>query len=1038
METAQGFIDAIEQSLIRGQLGEMRRYIRRAERFALSDLQIHTLRAQAIRLSLLTGQYSQADVIRRAQKSDDVSPDSEALRQALFSVADWAEPPSSLPEASFYSHVSALSDESAALPEIPLAALGQWGHFLEVQPSMLLGIAAEPFPIGICERLGERLLPPAAEAALAELWHFHHPGGYPRAFLLEEPALEVSFLPVRIYLAVLDSLKSGDIPAVRAALDDLFEADGLWLWQRMLGFLSHYGTPEQVRRSPLRLRMALRSWGEILPAELAATVNDYNTLTAAFIETVIASLPEETVSQETGSLRTELAKVRARIEIHGRTTPVGVWASAPGACLLERRLLADTLESDLPESLRMYLASPVLASSHTFLHALRVANPERVVTLWLTLSGPQQKDPAAITAVQEALPQVELAETVSSCVAALLSYGCTHAEVLRMLTPAAQIAVFLKSPGPDNLPIMLTLPEGAWRENWLAVAEAGVSVLEGFSSETAVLYSSAFWGRLSSTTELPEPDTPLDAAKLVGLAEASSKIKDAVVRGQVLDWIIPRLCLQGETQVGLRLARQSTLTGESSALLWLMTGDKACGAPDTWGEPLGQWGEAAWAWHCLLRLTPAHLPETSSVRGLAPDLAAAFDALSAWSESCISRAELVPFPEAALVKEMATTWRFPLGLRSWRMLTPAAGILTTITSGHVPSQEAPLIALARVGAHGPDVSSMQVILGALLGDEERWGAGLAILAFLETDFPLLAEPVIEGLDDLLTPELLLSLHASLSPVQRESWASTLKRIGLARLSPAGKALLKLDLANVSAKSFREASLSVTGKDLLIEDIWHKMEEFLDSRSFCAWSLPQWEIVQDWRVKIKPQQKEIEKRVLEAVAPSLRERLTPLFFDPLRPALIDGSNMVRDAAVTSRLSDPFDFLESLCACLAASGRYPVLAYVDTDEYRRYDLQVKEHLNSLLREGRIESHSGYRGDERTSDYRILREITRHDWQYSAMIVTNDDYAKDPRDGGWGDKFSWLNRYQFKDLQALMKPSPSGGWIIVMPDGKKELTF
>ena len=1034
MQTAQDFVDIIEQSLIRGQLCEMRRYIRHAARLSLSDLQTHTLQSQAIRLSLLTGQYSQADAIRRAQMLDDAGLDTETLRRALFSAADWDEPPFSPPEASFYDLISALVNKSASVPEISLAALGQWGHFLRAQPSALREIAAEPFPAGLCESLGERLLPPAAEAALAELWHFHHIGGYPRASLLDEPALEASFLPVRIYLVILNSLKSGDIPAVRVALDDLIEADGLWLWQRMLGFLSHYGTPEQIRRSPLRLRMALRSWEGILPAELAAAINDYSALTAAFIDTVVTSLPAEKDLHEAEPLRTELALFRARTEIHG-SPPTGAWASAPGACLLECRLLADTLASDLPESLRAYLASPVLASSHTFLRVVQSADPERVAACWLMLSDPQRKDPAAITAVQEALPRVKLATTISSCVTALLSYGHTRAEIMCVLKPEAQIAVFLDLPGPENLQIILMLPEGAWRENWLAVAEAGVAVLKRGPHKTVARYRPAFWERLSSLTELPGLDTRLDTARLEELAEAFSDIKDGEVRGRLLEWVIPRLCLHGEIQAGLRLARQTVLPlSESSALLWLMTGDKACGAPNTWGTPPGPWGEVAQAWYGLLRLAPAHLPETNPVRGLAPDLTTAFDALSAWSEACLARAELMPFSEAALVEAMAVTWRFLPGLHSWQMLTPAAHVLTTV----VPGQEMPLVALARVGAHGPDVSSMQMILGALLGDEKRWGAGLALLAFLEANFSLLAEPVIEGLDDLLTPELLLSLHASLSLVQRKSWAGTLKHLGLARLSPAGKALLKLDLANVSDKSFREASLSVTAKDLLNEDIWRKMEEFLDSRSFCAWSLPQWEIVQDWRVKIKPQQKEIEKRVLGAVAPSLRERLMPLFFDPLRPALIDGTNMVRDDSVTSRLSDPFDFLESLCACLAASGRYPVLAYVDTDEYRRYDLQVKEHLNSLLREGRIESHSGYRGDERTSDYRILREITRHDWQYSAMIVTNDGYAKAPCDGGWGDKFSWLSQYQFKDLQALMKPSPSGGWIITMPDGKKELTF
>jgi hypothetical protein len=1042
----QNYLTNAKDCLAAGRMSEMRLWLRRAETSASLEEESNEVRILALRCCLATGQYELGQrLLAEAEGQEILSSSVGPLRKALFSAAGWGPLPAEAP-ADMFALVVDLVHGQALDPERILTELGAWSRLVPSHPLWLERLAARPFPAEAWAGLGQRVLPPNAEAALAELWYgAGGQGEYPRRALLEENEAEGGFSFLPAFCDLLQALSQENIHAALAASDRLFSVaeEGRWLWLRTLDLLRHFGEPETFTRTLLRLRNARRVLqSSFSSSSECAPLEEYSALVHSFTQTIVRCSPIGFTSSSADEGTSSPAdKSQALEELFPLTASVASppWFAAPSACLMVNRLL----ESFQAKSLPLPSAFPDLLPLHEFVRSA-LHTEASAAAQWLALSPSWQMEKAYAALLLKALPSAP-EEVALACVPILRNQGMTLGFVLPSLPPGARATVFAREPEPSGLVTIASLPEETLWGMWPALTEA-VWTLGGQklkSSERAA--QEKILRRLTPFLEKPTPG-PLPDETLVSLAEwagvrpAASKAEENLLcrlGEQLADaqkWDAAARVLEQAGEAG------ASLRGEVTARQWLATGQTAAYQPDLWHSP-GPWCEMALAWQDLLGLRPATLSETNPLRTEQADLALAWDALVAWRDDCLASDEIKPFTQVVLFDRITEHWQFLRSLRAWRLLTSSADVLPPI-AGITPGPECPLLSLLRLVRYGMDTAAMRVVLPPL-HTYEPLPASL-ILRLLEQAVKSAGKPeaVRSDLHDLLTSHMTDAIRAALPPAM----VLRLDALPLALASTEAHKLLRLDQAKETEKRIRLTLQKLEVMDFQLTPILEKMGDFVTGPHFHAWSIPQWEMIRRWRRSLEAQDEEFRNQVRGALPENHSLILSRLLFARLRPAMIDGSNVLRDKKTVQQFEWSTDCLENLWAGLSAEGFYPILTYVDRNEFfeqeSAHGLEGKRRLNELIRNGFIDDDAVIEdgpADPNTSkigDYRILCHIQRESWQESALIITNDDYSKQrrkPTDTYGPHFFSWLTKSAFGQMQAKFRYN-EGQWFLRLPNGQE----
>ena len=1022
--------------LTAGQMTETRVWLRRAEATATTDAEDQEVRIWAFRYCLLTGQYELGQqLLLDVERHEVVLPDTpEPLREALYSAAGWGPYPAES-TTDLFSLLTYLIHDQPLVPEQALIMLGAWSRLVPHHPHWLNELATKSFPQEVWEGLGERVLPANVEATLAELWYgAGGHGKYPRRVFLEQNEAEDGFAFLPAFCDLLLSLQQGDVDGALAASDRLFPNEGAWLWLRALDLVRHFGDPVTLARTPLRLRIARRTLHTSFSGSAGLIAADaYGPLVHSFTRTMsrcqLLCVPTLTPDEDGPSLA-DVGKALEKM-FPTSTPPAAPWFAASGACLTVSRFL----DSCRAQALPFAPAFADLLPLHKFVLGAALAD-RTAADLWRALPPVWQEEAEYRTLLLKALPAAP-EEVALACVPILQGQGVPMKLILPALPSGAQAAVFLGDPEPTNLIVAASLPEEVLQAKWIAMTEAAWALGSQKLKASERAAQEALVRRLTACLDRPADSPPAEKAftdltdrmmarPAASEAEALMLCRLGLRLADVENWNEADRLLERAGEAG------ATFRGEVAAQQWLKTGQAEAYKLELW-RTAGPWAEMALAWADLLDLHPARLPEVNPLRAKFSDLAAAWDALASWRDFCLASDTPEPFVATLLLDDIADRWQFLRSLRSWRLLTSSADVLPPIT-GLTMGPDRPFLALVSLSRFGTDAAALRVVLPPLLTSEPL---PLLALGLLEQSLKAAeTSELLRGeLRRLLTPGVTDSFGAAFSPVQPTRLKALMCALPLALASPEVRTLLRLNQAKADEKQIRLALQKVQVPDLTLDGVWAQMGEFLTGPHFCPWSLPQWELIREWREHVASQGADFKPHVLGKAAKSHQRLLSRLLFEPLHPALLDASNILRDDDVSSRFESPLDCLLQLWTALADRGNYPVLTCADSTEYRyqedKHGPEAKRRLNELIREGLIDCRAGYVGDERTADYRLLRRVQREFWQESTLLVTNDHYSKPPERGGWGHVFPWLTDATLRRMQATFRPE-DGQWLLRLPDG------
>ena len=1026
--------------LIAGHLSEMRFWLRRAESLAASEDEAQDIRCQALRYCLLTGQYEQSENIRQdIERLWPEIPRVVALHEALFAVAGWGPLPADDGRPDLFGLIQRLVCDEPLAPERALKSLGDWSRLWPCHPLWLTDLAAQPFPEETFALIGERVLPPNVEVALAELWYGQGGiGEYPRRALLEEVASEPAFAFLPIYLDVLSSLQQENIQAALAAYDQFFSEETAWLWLRAVDLVRHFGTPEIMARMPRRLRIARRELNSL-------ALGEYLPLVSAFTHTVsccLSAVPKPFTAvvgepnEETPSLG-EKVKVLEELFALSGSVLAAPWSAAPGACLMVERLLRSSRKKDLSVA----PAFPDLRALHGFVQDAGEFVPEAAAG-WLVLPPVWHAEKNLWPILIEVLLAAS-EETALACVQVLREQGMALALLWEALPAEAQATLFVAEPEPYGLKAVGSLPDEILGRDWAGLVTAALTLGGQKLGKAERAAQETLLGRLAACFDRPHPPhLPKDVlSRLADQASARPASNDL----EQAFWcrLGLRLAEDQNWEASFRVLAQAgdagaALRGEITARHWLATGQKEAYQPQRWQEASGPWSEMAWAWDTMLELCPASVSETSPLRYEHPELTTALDALAEWQQGCLSSDTLLPFTETSAFDALIEHWRFLKSLRSWRLLTSTADVLPPI-AGVTPKPDRPLLSLLHLVRHGADAEALRMVLATFLSWDLPPALSLRLLDMASSPEVASAE-LNADLRGWMRPEILDNLRCSLTSEQLVRLDALVKKLPLALASPEAKTILHLNQSKSSEKKIRLALQKVKTDDLTLEGVWEQMGQFLTGPHFCRWSLPQWDLIRKWRRLMHSQDSHSWAQFAETVPEQYLQILSSVLFDALRPVIIDGSNVLRDKKTKQQSEWATDCLEKLWESLSHQRYYPIITYVDRNEFAKQEEEhgpeARFHLNKMIEEGLIEDGATSKDTGKIADEYILRHIERENWQESVMIITNDDYAKPRRkatDIYLPQLFPWLTKTTFSGMQAKFGYD-DGQWVLRQPDGKE----
>ena len=193
------------------------------------------------------------------------------------------------------------------------------------------------------------------------------------------------------------------------------------------------------------------------------------------------------------------------------------------------------------------------------------------------------------------------------------------------------------------------------------------------------------------------------------------------------------------------------------------------------------------------------------------------------------------------------------------------------------------------------------------------------------------------------------------------------------------------------REIRLALFKVSGDDLHYPQIWQLLADFLRSDFFSHCSKAQWEMVSAFREKTRVLDQDEIQAVISVLEDKEQTVIDEMFFQTLKPILIDVNNLVIDNAVKPYVTDVFDFVEDVWQALVAARFYPILSFIDKPKRSDYTPDIMRHLNRLMDETKIAATTGQVGLEASADYHILIEAGRWLEHQVPLIVTNDYFAK-----------------------------------------------
>lgn len=1039
-----------------GDLTESDRAIQAASLQCVTQVDERALTVSVLRRKLMSGHYHEWEdpegIWQRAAARWNSDRQINALDNALRFVAGWSEAPYDAESESFQCLLSFLISPADMELEVIYTKLAAVGQAAEKDLALLKSIASVPLDKETFISIGERILPPSAEAVLAELWivnYYDKP--YPRAKIITLLAsTEEVFMPVAHLIQFFEALQNQKFQEARQISDAFFAEHSYNFWLRSLPFLLHFGSTAQVSAIPRRLRTLFRDTSEFVNMQsysplLQQTIPFIAGSFQVWWDEALRAMPtlvSDTVSHEL------LSKGLSKLSQDDLPFWSASGSSSPGLT----RFFSVAVAVKLSGAAIDHLSILALQQAHEFTQVLLLASTHeasglgamqeysvKVIDCWVTLSIGFRNQPVYQAALLSYLRETKRLFSLAE-IAPLLNAGLATTLVSALLSNQSRLEMFLAMPSRDNLRIIESIPKGDLSPSWLLILDAALQLRSEWPGDQDV---ERLIKRLCAKPDLPAPRLTQDPEMLQRVAD---RLDD-----QPLD----DLLLSVSTKIALRAGYSSQLEtalkvlnkirGESPekmasvlAHLWLKTGCPQYFEPIAWAASTDAWAVAARCWENMLYSTNSdNLPAYPQDEKLPPALQSVFDALSSWLLVIKSNLVLTVFDNQELLDSVA---------KEWAIIQPCASIYAGPLS---PDESKPMLLPALLEAsRSPQLEhagAASAVLVSFAASAARTEYAAITLAKTAADCPLFYEKLILQCRGILSPLLNWQLRKSLINIGQNDRAKELNAIASLGLSASTKKEISLPLCQANEKAIRLALQRASPGDFAHPQYWLALADFLRSNLFLSCSREQWKMIAAIREKVRELDQSPIDALLLVLEESDRALIEAQLFLPLKPILIDSSNFLYDSVIHGYFADPLDFIKVLWQQLDSAGFYPILTYIDKKGTHNFPSQ--QHLKQLIDENKIKPTTGLYGDPSKADYQILSDVAHWFNDISPLILTNDDYGKlynpnaRPRDpNGWTGHpdFPWFNERTFAAIWARLSEGNSPDtWNIHMPD-KKQLTI
>jgi|GEM_PF-4268136 len=1042
-------VQAVQSFLWSGNLIGVDRAIRAATFHCVSREDDRTLAVLTLRRKLMSGRYKEWEdpegIWQRTSAKWVADTEIGVLQQALFCSAGWSQTHLNAPVEDFHDTLSALVSGDPIKPEILYPKLAAASQAAEESPELLATFASKPLPKSVFMALGEQVLPPVAEAILAEIWYTHFSDEqYPRIELIAQTSTtEPAFLAVTSLLGFWEELRHHRFQDAARLADTFIVQQNFGLWLRALPLLIHFGSATQIAAIPCCLHKALR---------LVFHESQVPTSHQPFQQTIqllakSLQLWWKEAQQVHPSLAPDEATQQLLAEAGHFPSRDGLpfWSGQTGSSLAISQTLSECAASPLDDTLIEQLSLPALARAHAFTHALFLAHSpqaagteeetEKVIRSWLDLPTAFRTEPAYHKALLDYLG--ETGKPLEPSVMLLLADA--GLAVSTLLSDQERVELFIARPTQEHLKHVSDIPQGGLAKSWLLLLEAALPLDRSSYSSAEELLK-----RLASGPDLPPPEEAQDTDSLKRIA--------LLLKEAVCDQLTLRLALRVALRAGymglhdaaMELLAQSSLTDPGlsasvSARLWLRTGRSQFFAPDRWASLKDSWASTALGWHQLSTSAEVSaLPEYPKNTSVPAPLREAFMELRAWVIAIQNGSVLRSFEYQNALRPLAEDWAF---------LKPfiSEESVADITQAVAPRLLTALLQAANCSISEPDgLRGAHAVLVSYATGVARAEYAAVTLAKAAADCPSCYDILLSQCVGVLSSRFTWKLRRALLANGQGNRVKALELENHPSLSAAAKKALSYPLNETNERAIRLTMLKVVGEDLYSLPIWQMIADFLHSELFSPCSKAQWEMISALREKVGVLDQASLRDMLLVLEEEDATIIDRMFFLPLKPALVDVSNLIYDAAVEPYVEDPFDFLESVWSTLAVARYYPILSYIDKPKIRDFSAEIRQHLNRLTKETKIAPTTGQAGDASQADYHILIEAGGRLKQHTPLIITNDYFAKPYRlearrgePNGWSGhpEFLWLNEALFDSMRARFTQGASvNTWEIVTPDNQK----
>lgn len=1047
------YLQTIQKCLCSGDLKGADQAIGAASRQCVSHDEERMLTVLVLRRKLISGRYHEWEdpegVWQRAKTRWPSDPQIEILEQALFHSAGWAESQRDTPPDGLYDLLSVLDEASLDEPEILYLKLAKICEAAEWDTATWTLFASNPLPKSVFTTLGELVYPPVVEALLAENWYTHFlPETYPRTALVSSLATtEKTFQTVADVLAFWEELGRSHYRAAAQLADRMFTERNYGFWLRALPLIVHFGSVTQVSAIARRLQTALgfiSRHRQITPQHpsLQSVRQSLAIILQLWWGAATQLHPAIIPDAATQQLITEASQFPKNEELP-------FWSSIAGFSPGINHFLLKCVSSPLTVALTNELSLPALIAAHTFAYVLSLAytpntartskNIKIVIDIWFALPTVFRNEPEYQIALLDYL-SIDNHSVKASDVIILADAGLA---VSYLLSEHECLNLFIARPTREHLKAISEIQTGGFTNDWLPLLTALLRLYQQYSPDKAM--KSAL-RRLTAVPDLPTPEVPQDPE---GLQQITEMLKNSSSDELILA-VAPHIALRAgylglhesaEELLNLIAAKNPPMAAPLSARLWLKTGQYQYCLPDAWISSSEDWTLAAYCWHqlCTSAEGNSHAQYPQS-RLLPIALGEAYRELNSWLLTIRQKLILAPFDEDRLLSPLAVEWAF---------IKPF--LLNYFPDAAIKEKDPPLLtALLYTANHSiaeqKGFLGARVVLVSYANGTSPAEYAAAALAKAATECPNRYDGFLHQCTGMFSPRFSWKLRRALLAAGQNSRVKAIDSESDVALSDAAKEALSYPPNKTNEKDIRLAMLKVSSDDLHYPQIWQLLADFLHSDFFSPCSKAQWDMVFEIREKKRMLDQDEIQDVISVLEDKDKITIEKMFFQTLKPILIDVSNLIYDAAVEPYVKDPFDFIEGVWQTLAAAHFYPILSFIDKPKVKDYAADIMRHLNRLTEQTKIAATTGQIDLEASADYHILIEAGRWLENQVPLIVTNDYFAKSYRsDARKGEangfrghpSFPWLNEAIFASMQSRFTQGPSSNtWEIVPPDNNRIL--